>query len=1118
MASTKEVPIPGPKGVPLLGNIYDIDQEVPLNSLELLADNYGEIYRLTTLGVSRVFISSHELVDEVCNEDRFVKFAAAGLKEIRNGTHDGLFTAHYREENWAIAHRILVPAFGPLMIRGMFDDMYDIATQLVMKWARQGPSASIKVTDDFTRLTLDTIALCSMGTRFNSFYHDEMHPFVEAMVGLLAGSGKRATRPGLLNNLPTAENNKYWSDIDYLRNLSRELIQARKDNPEDKKDLLNALILGRDPQTGKGMTDESIIDNMITFLIAGHETTSGMLSFLFYYLLKTPHAYKKAQDEVDTVIGNRKITVEDMSKLPYITAIMRETLRLKPTAPLISVHPHPDKNGDGPVTLGGGKYVLQDGEFVALMLGKMQRDPKVYGPDADEFRPERMLDENFEKLPKNAWKPFGNGMRGCIGRPFAWQEALLVVAMLLQNFNLQMDNPTYDLRIKQTLTIKPKDFYMKASLRHGRDPTQLSLALGGTDLAKDDSAAHNTRKPKHAPVDGKTKPMHIFYGSNTGTCEAFARRLADDAIGYGFEAEIASLDSAAQNIPKDELVVLISASYEGQPPDNAAHFFEWLSKLEGKSLEGTNYAVFGCGHHDWASTFHRIPKAINELIKQNGGNRLCELGLSDAANSDMFTDFDSWGETTFWPAVTAKYGGGDDKATKPKSSLQVEVSAGSRASTLGLQLEEGFVVENQLLTKAGVPAKRILRFKLPSDMTYQCGDYLAVLPVNPTPVVRRAIRRFDLPWDAVLRIQKPSKSSASPPSIPLDMPISAFELLSTYVELSQPASKRDLNVLADAAAGDAETQAELRFIASSPSRFTSEIAQKHVSPLELLLRYPSVKLSIGDFLAMLPPMRVRQYSISSSPSPTHLNAPSPSPSSVLQPCQAHRSLEETPPKSTLELLQITYPNFNPVNAPTSPFALQIRASSPPSDLQTPMIMACAGSGLAPFRGFVMDRVQRIRGRNSSTSADDIPASDKPAKAILYVGCRTKGVDDIHADELSEWASQGAVEVRWAYSRPTDGKGQHTQDLMMEDADELVSLMEQGARIYVCGSTGVGSGVRDACKKIYLDCRRKRIAQAKESGEEPPTFVLSEESDDNAAAEKFFDQLRTKERYATDVFT
>lgn len=147
--------------------------------------------------------------------------------------------------------------------------MYDIASQLVMKWARQGPKTPIMVTDDFTRLTLDTIALCAMGTRFNSFYHDEMHPFVEAMLGLLQGSGDRNRRPALLNNLPTSENTKYWNDINYLRDLSRELIDARKNNPEDKKDLLNAMILGQDPQTGQGLSEDTIIDNMITFLIAG---------------------------------------------------------------------------------------------------------------------------------------------------------------------------------------------------------------------------------------------------------------------------------------------------------------------------------------------------------------------------------------------------------------------------------------------------------------------------------------------------------------------------------------------------------------------------------------------------------------------------------------------------------------------------------------------------------------------------------------------------------------------------------------------------------------------------------------------------------------------------------
>lgn len=341
---------------------------------------------------------------------------------------------------------------------------------------------------------------------------------------------------------------------------------------------------------------------MLTCICIGHETTSGLLSFLFYYLLKTPHAYKKAQEEVDSVIGRRKITVEDLSKLPYINAMLRETLRLQPTAPGFTVHAHPTKNHEDPVTLGNGKYVLGKDESIFVLLTKVHRDPKVYGPDADEFKPERMLDENFDKLPKNAWKPFGNGMRACIGRPFAWQEALLVAAILLQNFNFQMDNPSYDLSIKQTLTIKPKDFHMRATLRHGMEPTQLGMILSSSSTSggvppEGSGAGSRDRKAKATAAEtAQMKPMHILFGSNTGTCEAFARRLADDAIGYGYSAEVNSLDSAMQNVPKYGPVVFITASYEGQPPDNAALFFEWLNALKCKELEGVNYAVFGCGH------------------------------------------------------------------------------------------------------------------------------------------------------------------------------------------------------------------------------------------------------------------------------------------------------------------------------------------------------------------------------------------------------------------------------------------------------------------------------------------------------------------------------------------
>ena len=153
--------------------------------------------------------------------------------------------------------------------------MYDIATQLTMKWARQGPKVSIEAADDFTRLTLDTLALCTMGTRFNSFYTEQVHPFVDAMAGFLSGSGKRAGRPRFMNNLPTSENAQYWEYVDRMRNIAAELLEERRQDPEEHKDILNVMINGRDPKTGEGLSDDSILDNMMTFLVAGESSVSN---------------------------------------------------------------------------------------------------------------------------------------------------------------------------------------------------------------------------------------------------------------------------------------------------------------------------------------------------------------------------------------------------------------------------------------------------------------------------------------------------------------------------------------------------------------------------------------------------------------------------------------------------------------------------------------------------------------------------------------------------------------------------------------------------------------------------------------------------------------------------
>lgn len=139
----------------------------------------------------------------------------------------------------------------------------------------------------------------------------------------------------------------------------------------------------------------------------GHETTSGLLSFLLYLLVKNPDAMRKARDEVLSVLGDGIMTSSMTSRLPYMSAVIRETLRLHPTAPGFQVRPKSSDPEDYPLLIGQNRYPIRQGETIIASLPRIHRDRAVFGGDAEEFRPERMLDENFHKLPKNSWKVLG---------------------------------------------------------------------------------------------------------------------------------------------------------------------------------------------------------------------------------------------------------------------------------------------------------------------------------------------------------------------------------------------------------------------------------------------------------------------------------------------------------------------------------------------------------------------------------------------------------------------------------------------------------------------------------------------------------------------------------------
>ncbi|KAK7438608.1 hypothetical protein VKT23_017942 [Stygiomarasmius scandens] len=352
-----------------------------------------------------------------------------------------------------------MPAFGATRIKDMLEDMREVCNEMINKWTGGSPGAFLDPTDDLTRVALDTIALCSMSYRLNSFSSETTPPFVRAMTDCLRECNSRANRPAVIQAWITATNGKYHDDIRLMRDTAREILEERRKRPAEKNDMLNAMLKDRKPDA---LADESIIDNLLTFLIAGHETTSGTMSFTIYYLLKHPEVMEKLRNEVDEIIGDQPAEVRDLNRMPYLHAVLREAMRLQPTAAIRVVNSVED------TTIGNGRYFLPKGAAIALLTWDAHRDVAVWGEDAEEFRPERMLEGRFESLPLNAWQPFGYGMRSCIGRSFAWQEMCLVLASIIQHFELSLADPLYELKMTQAITIKPKDFYITAKPRHSK--------------------------------------------------------------------------------------------------------------------------------------------------------------------------------------------------------------------------------------------------------------------------------------------------------------------------------------------------------------------------------------------------------------------------------------------------------------------------------------------------------------------------------------------------------------------------------------------------------------------------------------------------------------------------
>ncbi|KAI9709203.1 MAG: hypothetical protein M1828_002542 [Chrysothrix sp. TS-e1954] len=1045
---SERLPIPQPpmKLFGIAGNLPDLDPSFLAKSIWRLNDLYGPIYQLDFIGRKIVVVSSQEYTNELCDESRFRKKIGGALQEVRAVAGDALFTADLEEPNWGIAHRVLVPVFGPLRVRQMFSEMLDVVSQLILKWDRLGPKNNIICSDDFTICPPNALLrLCAFDYRFNNFYSKDIHPFANQMAEVLVECGMKARRTFIENSLRVFTAAKFQKNITAMHKLCDEIIRDRENNPRpEANDLLSTMLNVADPETGKKLSSENIRYQMVTFLIAGHETTSGTLSFLFYHFMKNPIVLQKAQQEVDTVIGSDALQPSHLAKLKYIDACIKETLRFLGPINLLSVTPLSD-------TTIGGKYEVDTSTPCILNLRGLHHDPEVWGEDHNIFRPERMLEGGFAAKPPNSWKPFGNGVRSCIGRAFAEQEMVMTIALILQRFQVEAVDPSYELKLMNTLTIKPDDFEIRVRRRPDRSATVGLSGGAATNGVHHQSKGSGKITPPESDVKNK---ILVAYGSNAGTCKAFAEEIQTKAMEMGFDVAVETLDHVTEHIPIDRPLIIITPSYEGKPADNAKKFSAWLESniSDSSKLQGVNYTVFGVGNSEWASTFHRIPRLVDDTLARMGAHRFLPLGLVDV-KVDPIGPFEDWSEE-LWTHLREHVTHGQSTLATP-AELKATLQKSEISKTLGgPEIASGRVIESKQLSdnKFG-SAKRHLEVELPAGVTYQTGDYLVVLPQNDTETVKRVLRRFKLNGPDLIQVSGTMKAF-----LQFKEPTAVAEALTTRVELSNTATQRQIEALANATSDESEKKALTR-LHEDGEVYRSEILPKRFSLLDLLEDYPSCALSFSAYLDMLKPLMPRQYSIASSSLESSVSDETKVKAAVCY--DVHEAPAWSGNGRTFKGVATNYMATRDIDNELDCFVRSTnRLFHLPTNTETPIIMVSAGTGIAPMRGFIMERAAIARA-----------GSRKLGPALLYFGCRDYESDYIYKDELAEWEAAGAVSVRPAFSRrgPTPNGPKWAPDRLWDERKEVAELFRNGAKIFVCGSASkLAKSTAETCKRIFLE--------------------------------------------------
>jgi len=428
---------PGPKGLPILGLALDVRNNA-LGTLQRLAREYGDVVNMPVMGMSRVLLNRPEYVQQLLILDH-AKLHKSTLTKLVVGPLLGQGLLISEGDFWRRQRRLAQPAFHRSRTNEYSPVMVECALERMRKW-RSGETRNIA--DEMMKLTLEV----AVRTLFGTSLAGDSDSIGKAMTFLMRHYLRRARTPWRVpESWPTPANRRARREVEYMDSLIYGIISDRKKDTQPCNDLLSLLMAAMNDD-GSQMTERQVRDESMTLFVAGHETTALSLAWTWYLLSKNPTAEVRLHEELGAVLGGRPAEVSDLEKLPYLNAVVHESLRLFPPAFIMA-----RMNVE---TVRVGDYEIPPRSTLLASQWVMHRDARFF-QQPEQFMPERWLDGLESRLPPGAYFPFGDGPRRCIGQGFAQLETALVIAAIAQKFSFRL-NKGFPVVPEPLVTLRPK--------------------------------------------------------------------------------------------------------------------------------------------------------------------------------------------------------------------------------------------------------------------------------------------------------------------------------------------------------------------------------------------------------------------------------------------------------------------------------------------------------------------------------------------------------------------------------------------------------------------------------------------------------------------------------------